>query len=373
VSPLRGRSAKNWARATFVLLALLAPVLFFTSSATAAGNPTVARYLLPNPVPAWTSSPLLSETVAAGLQKGIGASVPGVLVASDGWLSTSGELAVALVVLPHAMPYSVSDGVTQGCEGVVNSGASPVKAIPGIASSGEGICLRKSGGHFVVEAAWSRGSTLAIVVAAGLSERSVNVISRQQDALLPPTGIHVQSAPASTISATSAPVAGAGGHTSNGVPFWALLAAGALIVALAVALALVVRSRRSKPSIVTPAWQGSTAPVGNGGAWQDGGLSSTVPEGYLPGARQSGPLPGLQQGAWHPDPADQARPAGQAQYGSPGAEAAPVGAGVAVMPELPAAPGWHPVGGDPHFVRYWDGSAWTAEKHWDGQNWIDRV
>lgn len=37
----------------------------------------------------------------------------------------------------------------------------------------------------------------------------------------------------------------------------------------------------------------------------------------------------------------------------------------------PMAAGWQPVEGDPHRQAYWDGSRWTAQKRWDGTNWID--
>jgi hypothetical protein len=37
----------------------------------------------------------------------------------------------------------------------------------------------------------------------------------------------------------------------------------------------------------------------------------------------------------------------------------------------PPAPGWQPVDGNQTHLRYWDGHAWTAERNWDGSNWID--
>ena len=36
-----------------------------------------------------------------------------------------------------------------------------------------------------------------------------------------------------------------------------------------------------------------------------------------------------------------------------------------------AGPGWHPVQGDETKLAYWDGTAWTAYRQWDGQQWVD--
>jgi hypothetical protein len=36
-----------------------------------------------------------------------------------------------------------------------------------------------------------------------------------------------------------------------------------------------------------------------------------------------------------------------------------------------AAPGWHPVQGDPTKLAYWDGTQWAAYRHWDGTQWVD--
>lgn len=376
LGPLPGRSPKKWSRVVLVCAATLAPVLLFTSSAGAAGNPVVARYIVPRPVPGWSHWPKLSNGVVAALEKGIGASDPGVLVAADGWVSTSGELAVALVVPSHRFPYVISNGVEQGCEGVVHSKASSVNRIPGVAKSGEGMCARKDDKLTVVEAGWIRGGTIAVVEGIGLSEAAVNKICRQQDALLPSTGIHVQSAPATTVPASTIPAATtpagtAGSPASSGLPSWALLGAGVLIVALAVGLVLFVRSRRSKPSIVTPAWtRGSATAAGNGGAWDDVGAGAR-PDGPSPTVQQSG-FPEARPVAWQPGPVRDAGAAARGSYGDPSAiGTTPVA--VAVLPEPSPAPGWHPVGGDPHLLRYWDGSAWTALNRWDGQSWIDQA
>lgn len=250
-----GRSLRTWSKAVLALITALGPVLLFTGIADAAGNPSVARYLVSNPVPGWSQWPSGSELAASGLQHLLRPEDPGVTVAVGGWLSTSGRLVVMLVVLSSPIGYNPSTGVDHACQGLVHAGAISVHPIPHVQDSEEGVCARKSGNFFVVQAAWSRGSTIVVVTGAGLSGAVVNEICRRQDALLPSAGIHVQSAsattiPASTILPTTVPVRGVANHTSNGVPIWTLLCAGALIVALAVALGVfVVRSRRSKLSI----------------------------------------------------------------------------------------------------------------------------
>jgi hypothetical protein len=48
--------------------------------------------------------------------------------------------------------------------------------------------------------------------------------------------------------------------------------------------------------------------------------------------------------------------------------ASPVG--VNPSPVSPVAvPGWHPLGGDPHDLGYWDGQAWTARRLWQDGAW----
>jgi hypothetical protein len=36
-----------------------------------------------------------------------------------------------------------------------------------------------------------------------------------------------------------------------------------------------------------------------------------------------------------------------------------------------AAAGWYPDPGDPHVTRYWDGTRYTHERHWNGTAWVD--
>jgi hypothetical protein len=33
--------------------------------------------------------------------------------------------------------------------------------------------------------------------------------------------------------------------------------------------------------------------------------------------------------------------------------------------------GWHPVQGDPTRIAYWDGTRWSAYRHWDGRQWVE--
>ena len=40
-------------------------------------------------------------------------------------------------------------------------------------------------------------------------------------------------------------------------------------------------------------------------------------------------------------------------------------------PSTGRAPGWYPMDGDQYRQGYWNGSAWTAMKNWDGTAWVD--
>src|SRR6185312_445212 len=38
---------------------------------------------------------------------------------------------------------------------------------------------------------------------------------------------------------------------------------------------------------------------------------------------------------------------------------------------MQAAPGWYPDPGNAHVTRYWDGSRYTHERHWNGTAWVE--
>jgi hypothetical protein len=38
---------------------------------------------------------------------------------------------------------------------------------------------------------------------------------------------------------------------------------------------------------------------------------------------------------------------------------------------MSAPAGWYPDTGNQHVTRYWDGTQWTKELHWDGNAWVD--
>jgi hypothetical protein len=337
-----GRSAKRgWPRVAGAIALTLAPVMLFTGVADAAGDPSVARYIISKPVP-WAPWPAGSNLVVSALRKDFAPPLA-LGLAADSWLSSSGNLDVALIVLSHSIPAN-TNGVENGCNELVHAGAVTVTPIPGVPNSEVGVCAKKDHNFTVVEAEWIRGATLVVVEGIGLSEAAVNAICRHQDAFLPPTGIHLSAASTTTAAPTttlatpttavpSTPIRAVPATSSNSTLVGAVVLAVVVALVVVVVVLLVQRSRRAKSSSPTAPWTGGgLSPAGGTGAWQGDAPAVVSP--------------------------------------------APVAA--VVMPEQAAAasgqqapPGWHPISGDPHHVGYWDGSRWTAQRRWDGQAWVD--
>ena len=60
--------------------------------------------------------------------------------------------------------------------------------------------------------------------------------------------------------------------------------------------------------------------------------------------------------------------------GAPGPRPDPGSTPTRPGPTLPAAtqvPGWYPDQRDMAVQRYWDGTTFTATRHWDGHQWVD--
>ena len=158
---------------------------------------------------------------------------------------------------------------------------------------------------------WAKRNVFALIIAAGLPSTQVEAIASSQDAI-PSSGVKLSDG-------------GAGLAVIGGV-FIAIVIA--LIVGVPVGL--LVRSRRRKP---VPGFAASNWTIAPGDDW-------SVP------SSPASPAPSVT--AW----------------GTPVPAAAPA-------PAQPTQPGWQPVAGDQYRQAYWDGSRWTAQKRWDGTNWID--
>jgi hypothetical protein len=365
---LHGRSGKKWAAGALVVLALLSPVLLTTVPADAAGNPTVSHYLVPDPIRGWTPSRAASVSAMASAfqaQERNTFHLP-VIDAAGEWTSRSGSLLVVLSAFPHVVPPAATTAVRTLCRGATKSPAASISAISGIAGSSEGVCTAKGRDRLqIVMAVWKRANVLVTVESTGSADRLVGAISRRQDSLLPSTGIHLQSPPA-----TSAPAAAAPAAPSSSEP-WALFGSVALNIVLA--LCLVVRSRRSKRSIAprAPA-EGFIPPVG-GWTGYEAEPSAGAPAGSPAVVHHAAAPRGAQAAPWDSDPVRDGGAAVQAPYGASREVQHPPGyaLGAAVLDEPALAAGWHPVGGDPCYVRYFDGTRWTEEKRWDGASWYD--
>jgi hypothetical protein len=222
-----------------------------TGVAGAAGNTTVAGYLVSNPIAGWSPWPSGSANAASSLQATLNADDPGVAVAAAGWMSGVDRLLVILVAFTRPTAYDASLEVDRGCQKVVQSNAVAILPIPGVPGSEDGVCARTLDGLTVVQADWAVGNTVAVVTGIGLSRAVVNRVSRRQEALIPSTGIPLQPATTPTIGTATVPVTTAPpastNSSSSGVPAWALFGGGALIVVLAAALVIVVvRSRKQR-------------------------------------------------------------------------------------------------------------------------------
>ncbi|MGD0083886.1 MAG: hypothetical protein ABSD78_11895 [Acidimicrobiales bacterium] len=372
-------------------LAVLGLLLLVSSPASAAGDPTVDHYILSNPVPGWTQVSSADEKAALVAAEAVVSSVEHqtITIAGEGWQSSdsAGHLAVVLIAFPHTATLTPGPaGTPGGAVGQLCGAPAGVQAslsVPGVPDSAIQTCPADgvSGGVITTYVMWVQGNVIGLTEGSGLSAKVVSQIAQRESAMVPASGISLPSG-LSTLEIGA-------------------IAGGAVLVVAAVVI-LVVRSRRSKQ----PAWSaaaGATGPPGatghptdQGWGWESyptavntsaGGATS----GWQPYPTAVDTSAGGAASGWQPYPTavdTSAGGAGQQPWSASrgqraGEHGSAQGAGMAPYRDprirqpaagevAPAtAPDWYPIDGNPYLLAYWDGSAWTARRRWDGAQWVD--
>ncbi len=279
--------------------------------AAAAGNPVIDHYIVSDPEPGWSlASPSVTE-LEVTLFQNVESSLAGetVTAAAEGWLSGDGGsgLAIILAHLPSALPLSTTNAQSAATGMCANTG--------GTAAVGPDPAI-----------ALSEEAICSDTASPSLGPAPSTVIAWTQGNIL---AIVEGQGAASRSSVEAAALAQHGAIPATGIvltgatSLW-LIALIALAV-LAIALFSFLVLRRRKVAILAAA---------------------AVPAAAVPAA--------------------QYRPAGSSAAPGPGLGSFQLGRGAGAP-----ARGWHPLGGNPYELRYFDGVSWIAHKRWDGQGWLD--
>jgi len=375
-------------------LTLAAPA--FTQAGAAVGDPTLSHLILKNPLPGLQEiTPPNLRSDLQNLVNSTGADQTGAKAAIGTWYALPNKvLEIVLVSFQGGIPAGDILGTDiSGTVGIICSGAklaapSSTQPVPGVSPSAMGTCFGSLpaplGGQAVV-ADWTNGNVFGAVVGINLTSAQVVSATSAQAAAIPAGGVHE-----------------AGSSSSSNAGLWIGIGVGAVVLAgLVVFFVVRARRRRQTPA---PTWPGAYG-------WPGGAYGSAPPDGSYGaapafygapvapgpngapvatgapyggqgamGATYGSPVP-QQAGAWSATPA--AAPPGWGGYTEPGAVTAwagtpmpaggPVGPAMSV-PAATAAPtpaGWYPVNGQPDRLGYFDGTGWTAFRHWDGQAWVE--
>ena len=328
--------------------------------AAAAGDVSLdALIVAPPPSAGWQLAP--SAEVAAIVSRITkfdedAISPPGaqVDVAAELWTSSASDslVAVTLVQWPSGLgnlDQMVASGVRQECVATTGNNPDGTGSLSTIPGSDTASCT----GNGVVGAivAAYRGNVSELVETYSAGPSGVPLPAAQLDAMATTQFGRLPAPPSS-----AAPVVGG------------VVAAAAVVGFL---IGLVRRSgRRGRRGVtVAPVGFPTSAVSGDVAAW---GTWSGPTEGRAPPA-QSGLVPTVPS-------AVQAQPtvpsAVQAQPTVPSAVQAqptiqqePASGADGLLAPLGGVVGWHPVGGDPLHLHYWDGSRWASTVRWDGGAW----
>jgi hypothetical protein len=299
--------------------------------AAAAGDPGLdARIVAPAPASAdWRTAP--ASEVAAIVSRitkldDDGLPQPGshVTVAAELWISPASDalVGVTLVQWPGAvdnLDRVVATGVRQECVATTGNNPSTTGSLDTVPGSVTASCSGSGVSGMIVAA--RRGSVSELVETYSLGPTGVPMPAAQLDAM---ATTQFQRLPA--VASSDAPV----------------VATAVVVVVAASFLAVVVRRSRRRGRTVT------VAPAGLGPSlWP-------APSAY-----------GMPPAATYPSPSAQ-QPVSQV----PAGQTAPPGPAIGeALAPLGGAPGWHPVGGDPLHLHYWDGTRWSSTVRWDGTEW----
>ena len=338
--------------------------------AAAAGDVSLdALIVAPSPSAAWQLAP--SAEVAPIVSRITkfdedAISPPGaqVEVAAELWTSSASDSIVAatLVQWPSGLgnlDQMVASGVRQECVATTGNNPDATGSLSTIPGSVTASCT----GNGVVGAivAAYRGDVSELIETYSLGPAGVPLPAAQLDAMATTQFGRLPAPPSS-----AAPVVG-------GVV--------AAVVVVGFLVGLVRRSgRRGRRGVaVAPvgfptgvvsadvaAWGSWPVPTAGSAPPAQAGFAPTIPSAVqaqptIPSAVQAQPtVPSAVQAQPTVPSAVQAQPTIQQEPASGiGGSLAPLGGVV----------GWHPVGGDPLHLHYWDGSRWASTVRWDGSVW----
>jgi LPXTG-motif cell wall-anchored protein len=337
---MHGRT-RTWIAVTAAALVTIlgAPVLL-SGPAAAAGDPTLDNAIAITPPAGWVLAPsaLSDAQVAEEEQIVAGAQHIDYKFASKEW--TQPNATNQLVVTLWAYSAQEISQVKRQIEAerqVCGQGQTAVTgSVAGIPGSAQTSCSTAppngttagpaSTTYDFTNISWFTGDTQAEVHAVGVPPAQVAADAREVAKAIPAGGFAV----------------GSGSSSST------LLLIGAGIAIVAVAAVIVVRRRRQT---------GLAAPFAG------------APQPFLSTAHSWNATPAY-------SPVDTASPAPATVARQPTEAMAPLPAFRPVVQAAPAAvpaaaPGWHPLPGDPTKTAYWDGTQWAAFRQWDGHQWVD--
>ncbi len=308
--------------------------------------PSVDTLIVKTALPGWTpvSDSVLNLTVAGERRAMSAATTHTVEIGVDGWAQGNQSLIVVLLSFPNGdVPgnFRARDEVIGACGAASKHAPRNLHTYSLITGSTEAQCsgTTSTGGPVEVTVmSWQKKNIFALVIGNRFTTTALERFAVSQDAALPGDG------------STPAPIVGDSSSSSSSNRTGEIVGVLILIAVVgAIVFLLIARSRAKMPAPV----QALSGPPG-----------ATPYSPFSPSA--SAPVPVPAPGAAPPG-SPYARPEPQPQPSpSPFATNAPAPAAAAA-----AAPGWQPIDGDPTRIAYWDGTAYTAWKRWDGSNWID--
>ncbi len=388
-SASRCRLGAAAATALVVLLATAGTMLLGAVPAHAVGNPTLSALIIRNPEPGWSN---LSSTETGDLETQLQTEFQRLETKSQtfssavaGWQSPQGASSDSLVVFlvesigsatQDMTAASLATGFCNGATGATDVSAPPISNVPDSA-----IATCSDSTQSVKVGTATKGNIVQLIASFGSSPLATTaleqVVGDQLDALPGPAPSNSSSSAGG--SDTAVIIGGAGG--------------GFVIVAGAVIAFILIRRRRAHPVVAGAGLPGampapgpiaSAPPVASAPPFASAPFVGSPPPVAGPSlAASPAPVTGpAQGGAGSPDQHglpdlpglpglsdhDPFAVADPGWVSSLDAHAAPVHHADA---SVGSAPGWYPEGGDAETLRYWDGTTFTARRHWSGSDWVD--
>jgi len=217
------------------------------ASAGAAGNPDLAKLIIPNPIPTWTPIPESRSQSFSSYLNGVenAAIAPSGLTATsaaDGWEDSAAksELIVGLIEIDgkaqtvsnaaRFMHPAAKAGAASFCSGAEASGPASLTRVSGLPNAYLVVCPSTGSGTTPMAISMTRSNILAFLISTqhSMSSQELESIAREQYAALP-----------SSISSSAT--------SSSGSTSLVFVAVGVLVTAVASVVTFIsIRKRRSR-------------------------------------------------------------------------------------------------------------------------------